>query len=698
MYNFKIVACILISSFIFGFGSLCAQTPTTNPTNTLHLSTLIADEGVILRWGPSDATIWHNAHSTGYRLQRAKVPVNSNELENYKYDTLSKEIFKPLPKEDWETIIDADAYVSSAWASLYEIRPDVSGDVAARLSNQEDIQQKAFFLAMVAADHSAVAADALGLRYLDKTVEKGSAYIYRITLAGDDSSEALSYVDLSTALSVSKPQTLETISEEKAVLLKWMVSLDNNKYTSYHVERSDNMDGPFKRLTKVPYLHLAITDGSEVETPAFYKDSVDYNYKPYYYRLIGITPFATESNPSEVTVGMARDFTPPEQAVQVTAIADKNNHVVITWTKTMIEDDFAGFVVGRAESYEGPFEPIHNGMLESGLRTFKHVSPNINTYNYYVVSVVDTAGNIAVSESAFAFFRDTIPPPIPVGLTGSIDTTGLVTIRWRSVSDPTLIGYRVYFSNSPNHTFIMRDGDLITDTVYQERITLKTLSEKILYSVASVDNGYGHSDYSEVLELKKPDIIPPTSGVFKSHQLDGTSISLQWEVSSSHDLVSQQLWRKESNEEWELIKVFDSKTSTYADVNLGFKRTYTYGLKAVDDDGLISKMSSPITISTLEFEDIESVKDLRAEIVGSGNKVVLLWDYHQPKGHSFIVYKAVGNSNPESYDFIEDDTQFSDLNVLPDNTYQYWIKVKDSLGNESRLSDPIAVTIPKMNK
>lgn len=697
MKSKTILKLILLGALLVA-GKLTAQESESQTSTQYHLISQYSDEGVILRWAPSDASTWQKANSQGYKLQRAKVPANTKELENYSYQTLEKEIFLPLPKDAWQSIIDADTYVSSAWASLYAERPELPGDLATRLSNQEDLLEKSFFLAMVSADHSAVAAEALGMRYVDKTAVKGVAYIYRIILEGDDSTEALSYLNLAELPESQSPRAPELISEEKAVLVKWITSADNNAFTSYHLERSENISGPYKRLTEVPYIHLNNTIASATEVPAFIRDSIGVNYKVFYYRLIGITPFATESRASEPVLGMGMDLTPPDNAVDVAAKADKNNHVDIFWSKSVTESDFAGFVVGRADSYEGPFEPIHEGILDVETRTFKHNTPVVKGFNYYAVSVIDTAGNVAVSESAYAFFRDTVPPPPPLGLSGTIDSTGLVTIRWNSVNDPNLIGYRVYFSNSPDHSFIMRNGDLIKDTFYTERIMLKTLSERIIYRVASVDIGYGHSEYSEMLELKKPDIIPPTSGVFKSYQLEGTTVSLHWAPSSSQDLEAQQLWRREEGKDWILIQSFDKKTDNYTDQTLELRKTYLYALRGKDDDGLVSGFSSPLSVSSPENEVLDTVKDLKAESDKSGTKVLLTWTYLNAKDYSFIIYRSEADGNPASLDFVGGITQSADFQISQGQTYQYRIRVKDTSGNESVLSSPVSVTIPQSNK
>lgn len=698
MIKFKTILKLVFLALLLNYSKLSAQDSNIHPKPKMHLITLYTENGVVLRWAPADADVWQTANVSGYVLQRAKVPSKASEFENYAYQNIGKNKFLPLPKESWASIANTDDYVAAAWTSIYEGRPEVTGDLATTLSHQEDIRQKSFFLAMLAADHSAAAAEALGLRYVDNTIEKGAQYIYRITISGDDHSEALSFIDSRQTPDIPKLNTPEAISEEKAVLIRWDVNSDYNAVTSYHVERAESVSGLYTRLTKTPYIHLNNTGPGDGNTPAFYKDSVGINYKPYYYRLVGITPFAIESLASDPVVGMGRDFTPPNNATKVTARANENNHVVISWSKPEMENDFAGYVVGRADSYEGPFDPVHSELLAFETTSFIHTSPDINGYNYYAVSVIDTAGNIAVSESAFAFFSDTIPPPPPVRLSGSIDTSGLVTIRWKAVDDPTLIGYRIYFSNSPDHTFIMRSGEVITDTFYTERIMLKTLSEKIWYRVASVDVGYGHSDFSEMLELKKPDIIPPTSGVFTGYQTERTAVSLMWVPSSSQDLASQQLWRKEDDGEWIILKSFGTHENSYTDKALELKKTYTYALRGIDDDGLISDFSSLLVVTTPDSEVLDPVKNLKAESDKSGTSVKLSWTYSTAKDFTFIIYRADTGGVPQSIDFVTGDTGTSDWTVQPATEYAYSVRVRDAAGNESALSSSVSVKTTQSSK
>lgn len=689
---FIVLICFTWQGFVF---KTIAQDATSDESNKLHLIAMQTEEGVVLRWGPSDPATWQKAIQDGIILQRATVPADRKDLENYSYLTMGDKSFKPLAQEQWENIIDQDVYVSAAWASLYETKPTVEGAIATILSQQEDLRQKSFFIAMTAADHSAIAAEALGLRFVDKNAKKNTSYIYRVFITNDESTEGLSYIMIQDEVSKPKPQTPKTISKEKAVSLTWQPADDMGQFTSYHVERSDHSEGPFTRLTNVPYIHLETNDQT---SPAYFVDSLLVNYKPYYYRLIGITPFAVESQPSDIVSGMGKDFTPPVQPKMVKALANEKNNVVITWQKQNKEPDLIGFIVARAASYEGPFEPLHSEIVSADNREFTDINPVVSGYNYYTVSVVDTAGNIASSESAYAFFRDTTPPPPPTGLSGFIDSTGMVTIRWNSVKDPGLIGYRVYFSNSPDHTFIMREGDPIQDTFYTEKIILATLSEKILYRVASVDNGYGHSDFSAILELKKPDIIPPSPGVFTKSSIDGHHILLEWNPSSSHDLVAQELWKKTGEQNWTLIRTLSTNVNRFTDSFPEYNTMVLYALKAKDDDGLVSVFSTPVSVLTPEREELKTIQGLTAKWEERENAVILSWQYAACEGCRFILYRAEDGKNPESLDFVSGSLQYADQRISNGMLYSYRVRVQSSSGLESPLSAVVSVKIPANQK
>src|SRR5208283_308141 len=87
-------------------------------------------------------------------------------------------------------------------------------------------------------------------------------------------------------------------------------------------------------------------------------DSLPQNYKLYYYRIVGITPFGDLGKPTASLPVMGRDKTPPSAADHVSAMNTKGKNVRITWSKKNKEPDFIGFLIGRSDKASGPFLPL----------------------------------------------------------------------------------------------------------------------------------------------------------------------------------------------------------------------------------------------------------------------------------------------------------------------------------------------------
>ena len=183
-------------------------------------------------------------------------------------------------------------------------------------------------------------------------------------------------------------------------------------------------------------------------------------------------------------------------------------------------------------------------MLPGTSRSFIDSSCNENINNYYWIAVFDHEDNVNVTMPQYGTIIDSIAPMPPTGLEGSIDTNGVVTLKWKLGAEPDLRGYFVHYANNARHTFINRTDQPLRDTFWRDTIPLNVLTEQIHYKVVAIDHRFNYSGYSEMLTLSKPDKVPPTSPVFLRSFADEKGIQLQWTNSGSHDVKANVLMRR----------------------------------------------------------------------------------------------------------------------------------------------------------
>ena len=120
-------------------------------------------------------------------------------------------------------------------------------------------------------------------------------------------------------------------------------------------------------------------------------------------------------------------------------------------------------------------------------------------------------------------------------------------------------GYKIYFSHDPAQSFVQLTLYPTEERSFTDSITLKTLTKKIYYRVVAVDQNNNHSPYSAVLELKKPDMIPPTPPVILNASVSGSGVQVDFSNSASTDAIRYMVFRKEAGAEWKTISVVEHK-------------------------------------------------------------------------------------------------------------------------------------------
>ncbi len=657
-------------------------------------------DSVVLRWAPTTPGAWSYLNKVGYILEKASFR-DEKEFSLVDYQRLGDSALKPLPLEYWEPVIKngPDPDLSSVAAqAIYgkSFSPTGTG-----LFDAADEMMNRYSFSLLSADLSAVTARALGLRFTDTEVEANMHYIYRVypAVAGQNYRIDTAYLVIENRPPepVPPPVVGQVYEGERNIRLSWDKELHEHVFTAYYIERSE--DGrTFSRLTKLPYMNPESDRIAGRSTVFQYVDSVPVNYKPYYYRLIGITAFAEKSPPSKTVTAMGRDRTPPPPPANVKARQIGRGTVRITWEVPRKVADLDGFYIGRGDDLKTNFQPIHREKIPGDSTGFTDRTADILSGNYYVVAAVDTAGNGSISMVSYAAVVDSIPPLAPAGLTGAIDSAGVVTLRWKLGGEPDLAGYMVYFANSRDHVFSTVNRAPLADTVYRVTIQIRTLTRHVYYRLKAVDTRWNYSAWSDIIELSRPDVIPPTSPVFSNYRLSPDGMWLEWIPSASEDVNGYDL---EIRENGQLIKkVFvgrrtDAARYDYTQRDLSTGSEYRYTVSAVDESGLKSEPSTPVTIRAIDMQPKPEISDLAARVEQDGRSVTLSWSFQEPeKIERWLVYRCVEGTPLVTYKSISpDELAFTDRMLRKGVRYNYSVKAVYPDGRQTPFSNIVSAGI-----
>ncbi|MBN8822162.1 MULTISPECIES: hypothetical protein [unclassified Spirosoma] len=690
-YRLLLFACLL-SKGVLAQHKLAQARPSQLKLPVVQLATWHQYRSDTLRllWMPVRPARWQLYSQYGYRIERAER-IN-NQLTPFTPVTAS-----PLLPSSINPSTDVGAL--AAQQALTNTKPIGTDRTGSQDANQQSFQH---LMVSLAAFRSHQTARSLGLGLIDPSARRNKQYVYRIyplLPVAQKRYADTAIVTISTYRPSEQPVPPQLTAEgqERTVLLSWPARLISRQFVLYHIERSD--DGKtFHRLTKAPLLY---TDAS---VPVMnFQDSVSTNYRPYSYRLVGMNPFGEWITSPYVILGMGRDLTPPAAPFVETARHIGGKRVLLRWKQEPAEGDLRGFYVSRANALRGSYKRllIRNGLtlLPKTERTFTDFDADLNGTNHYIVVAVDTAGNERPSIPAYVTMSDSIPPDPPTGLIARVDTArgvGYVTLRWRRNAERDIQGYKVFYAHNPDQAFSQRTNYTLTDSVFRDTITLRTLTRQIFYRVVAVDQHYNHSAFSKPLTVNRPDVVRPVAPLVTEIVNRETDVLVRWQTSPSEDVAAYRLYRREINSNWVLVQTFNrSELSTreYLDKNVQEGHSYAYSVQVVDNSGLESERSPSRTGRPIGSVYLVDMPVIQARYDEARKATYLTWT-KSPAPYRIVIYRSQNNGPLLQVGAAESSRSGIYDTSLPQGRYAYVAKTVLASGRQSRLSEEIIVRIP----
>lgn len=673
-----------------GYYNLFSQIKTTNETlvqeNAPEIKVIARaqKDKILLRWAPTTSEAWRKLNKYGYQLERYTVTRDNKALAAPEKVILSK-LTKAEPLESWETLIQENDNAAILAQALYGESFAVTGqDKIQGIINLSEENEQRFTYALFAADNDFESAKKAGLGYEDKAIHSNEKYLYRVVSNVPILELEIKYSGVFLGLKdyeeLPKPLDFSAHFGDKNTILSWNFKSLAGVYGSYYVERALDKQ-PFERITEKPY--TSMNQENTNSNTIFYVDSIA-NSKPYNYRVQGISPFGELGPYSKEISGKGKTVLQFVPHLTIKEFLDDNT-AKLTWDfPSEGDNEISGFELNRSDDDVNYTTVIKNIAPKNRTVVVKKLAPT----NYFTITAIGKQGSNRTSFAMLVQPVDSIPPAKPLGLKGVIDSTGVVKLTWLANKENDLMGYRIYRANNEKEEFSQLTVSPQETNSFMDSVVVKNLNSKVYYKLIAVDYRYNMSEFSEVLVIEKPDVIPPSSPVFKNYEVKDGQVYLEWANSSSEDAKKLLLYRKENDQnEWSLILDDEKKTENFLDKNVTEGNQYSYAVVAKDKSGLESLPSPLVHVLLPKSSVMPAVKGFFAQVNAADKRIELSWSYDQKELDGFEIFKAEEEKPLQLMLMVAPSVKrISDVTIAINTSYNYAIRALFKDGRIGKMS------------
>jgi hypothetical protein len=536
-------------------------------------------------------------------------------------------------------------------------------------------------------------AQAIGISYIDRDIQQGTPYKYRLTANWNGSEIEIADTNITAGPKelVAPPQ--ETRIERRKTVVELYWKIEKLDFYGVHIFRTDLNTGQTEQITKAP----VVLEAKDVVSPLgkalpCYKDEGLDKRGSYSYQLKVMDYFGELGEPSAALNAVAKDEDPPMDPFNLQA-DQETLKVRLDWM-SVIDEDRVGFNMYRFSDTITNAVKVNSEPIHKDSSTFWDEVPRAGDY-YYFVTAFDLAGNEAASQMIFTQVRDVIPPAPPTDLSTRTDS-GKVHLTWNAPPDKDIWGYAIWkvIEGEENHPedYTLVNSEFIKTTDYTELLH-KNVKTAFRYVVQAIDTHYNRSTYSDFSVAKLPDYLPPVVPFIRSveYNADKERVTITWEPNKDDDIYGYNLYRSVGEDSMpvrELLTVAPLLATelTYTDKEVSPGQRFVYYLRALDDSRNVSDWSNAysIVIPGQRAEDMVKLKSFTVKAKG-GKGADLRWKPdNADRVAGYVLFRQEDNGNLMPHTGKLTDTRFKDKGLKEGKTYAYQLRLYSRDGNVIR--------------
>ncbi|MGM9804645.1 MAG: hypothetical protein ACI308_10775 [Muribaculaceae bacterium] len=670
------------------------------------------DKGVILRWAPEEYAPWVYINQWGYKILRSHI----NEQGEFVIDTIVTNL-RPLTIDELKAKFEpTDSLAGAAAQLLWSKEEPLKEQSDKTVIDRIDEQATKFAYAMLLAEIRQDLAEAMALRFVDRTAKPGVEYDYIVTTVMPDTIMRIRTTLLTVKNDPEEPapftaQLRDSIGTDgRSISVMWPFS---SEFSTFDIERSDDDGKSWKKLNNRPFLTFMTSENENDANHIF----VDTDLQPgvYTYRVKGYDTFGDVSNYCEPLTVELPDIIPPAPPLIRSFNVDRESQpgkvfVNITWRKDSIEEDMTGFNVYYYNKKEGDDWRQMNDKLIAPTDTSYVCEVKDIKGGFFVVASIDRDGNRGVSMPRELMLADYVAPVAPAGLKHTISPLGIVTIQWDRNPEDDVNGYQLFAANDTTHTFLPLPGKFTQSTMAIDTIAIHGINQRyIYYKVQAYDFAGNSSELSEPLQVKRLNYDRPEAVRPDSIWLDNEgNVHTRWIASHNADIEVYNIYRRvdHSNDTWKLMATVnpDSVTDekfTVIDNPEYSKKPYNYAVDAINTTGITADRSLMQTIYKRMPSYIEIPVTLSGRFDEKTKMSVLTWKIngkvpYTPRGYVINLERQTPSGAFQTrYEIPSEDSEFREY-LSEGQSVTYRIVLRLSNGQRSFPSNEVTVTYKKV--
>lgn len=691
-------------------------------TTKIKLLTRTYGDSIVLRWAAEDYVSYKYLADFGVNVLR--VPKDPA-LHDLKIDTLAYGL-KPLTLEQFQAKYPAsDSLAMVPQGVLYGEAENRKEDrsVMGRTLEYNSDQDMTYGFAMLVAEWRKDLATDMAVRLVDRTAEAGKTYDYIVQPTVWENGGRLIFepgmaegvVNMPYVPEDYAPRMIDSLSTPHTLTIGWW----DSEHSSFEIDRRmvstlKGLDypGEWERVNKKPY--VSMVEQPEGEDYCLFGDSVP-ELGVWEYRIRAYDAFGDLTQPSPVRRIIVRDIEPPTppnlkyivlERPEDDPMAKIKAHIV--WEKNVRENDFAGYRIyyssNRAASQT--WRPLNQDLLSPRDTIYTADVTNLGTSMIYVAAY-DDWGNESRSFVQMLRVDDYEAPPAPTDLDAKVEKDGRVTLTWEPTADD-ISYYQVAFANDTTHQWNILSESGLTVPTYTDTLALDLNQKYIYYKVRAIDYSTNESEWSEMLQVKRPTILVPAVAHIDTAWVSSDGIHMEWVTGADQQMNRHYVYRWQEGDKMRTVIARCDADSVKAQGNIirindappfDKRRRYNYAVESFNTSHISSGLSLVYSVKRRPPLMVDAKIELAGDYMEREGKTRLAWTMSGMKeqlDYYYCVYRL--GQNDEVYQNITTTTQeineYEDQLLQPGEKAEYYVKLRTKDGRESRPSNIITVTAP----